>query len=62
MIWLAIGLIPEAAGIRINDVLETKVGKWLISSGLKIFLIIAVTIIVLKTIALVLDHSFRRLE
>jgi small conductance mechanosensitive channel len=62
LILLAIGLILEAAGIRINDVLETKVGKWLISSGLKIFLIIAVTVIVLKTIALVLDHSFRRLE
>ncbi len=58
----AVTLILENLGINVEGLLQTKIGSWLITSGLRIVLVLAVTYIIMKIIGLVLDHAFTRLE
>lgn len=58
----AVILILPAIGVDLYALLETPVGVWFITSGLKILLVLAVTMIVLKTISVLLDYGFAKLE
>ncbi len=62
LILVAIGLVLEIIGVSIAALLETTAGKWLISSGLSVLLIAALTVVVLKLVSISLDHAFVRIE
>jgi small-conductance mechanosensitive channel len=62
LILAALVVILENFGIRMTSLLETQVGHWLITSGLRILLVLAITFIIIKIIGLSLDYAFVRLE
>jgi small conductance mechanosensitive channel len=55
-------LILDNLGVNLAAILETPVGHWLITSGLRIFLVLAVTFVIIKVLGLLLDQAFLRLE
>lgn len=62
VVLLALALLLDVLGVDWSAFLETPVGVWLVGSGLKILLVVAVTSVVIKLVALVLDHAFARLS
>ncbi len=62
LVLAAMVVILENFGIQMTSLLETQVGHWLITSGLRILLVLAVTFIIIKIIGLSLDYAFIRLE
>jgi len=60
LIVAAFGLMLESVGLSIAGLLDTASGRWFIGSGLKVFLIVAVTAAVLKLFSMLLDHSFSK--
>lgn len=61
VVLLAAGLILQRLGLSWQKLLQTPFGVWLVGGGLKIFLIVAVSALVLKVLSSVLDHLFVRL-
>lgn len=61
-VLIALGLVLEILGVSIAGLLETTAGRWFISSGLRILIIVAVTIVVMKLTSLFLDRTFSRIE
>jgi len=57
----ALAFLLDSVGVDWAVFLETPAGAWLIGSGLKILMVLAVTAVLVKLVALVLDHAFVRL-
>lgn len=62
LILAALLLVLDSLGIQVARFLETQVGHWLITSGLRILLVLSITLVIIKIVSLVLDHTFARLE
>ena len=62
LVLLALALILESVGISVEGLLQTELGKWFITRGLRILLVLAVTLIVMKMLSVLLDYGFARLE
>ena len=58
----AIVLILDSLSISGTAFLETAVGKWIITSGLKILVVFTITVVLIKAVSLLLDYGFSRLE
>lgn len=61
VVLLALALLMDVLGVDWSAFLDTPFGVWLVGSGLKILLVVAVTTVLTKLVALVLDHAFARL-
>lgn len=62
LILTALALILESLGISIESLLQTAVGTWIITSGLKILVVLTITFIVIKAVSIMLDYGFAKLE
>jgi small conductance mechanosensitive channel len=62
LILTALALILESLGISIESLLQTAVGTWIITSGLKILVVLTITFIVIKAVSISLDYGFAKLE
>lgn len=61
VVLLSLALMLDIVGVDWAAFLATPVGMWLIGSGLKILLVLAVTAVLVKLVSLVIDHLFSRL-
>lgn len=55
-------LVLDSLSISGTALLETAVGKWIITRGLKILVIFTITFVLIKAVSLLLDYGFSRLE
>ena len=62
LILTALALILESIGISVEGLLKTEIGNWFITRGLRILLVLAVTLVVMKVLSVLLDYGFARLE
>ena len=62
VVLLALVLLLDILGVNWLAFLETPIGIWLVGSGLKILLVLAITALLTKLVALVLDRAFARLN
>jgi small conductance mechanosensitive channel len=62
LVLTSLALILESIGIRIESLMQTVVGTWIITSGLKILVVLTITFIVIKAVSMGLDYGFSRLE
>jgi small conductance mechanosensitive channel len=62
LILSALALILESIGISVEGLLKTEIGNWLITRGLRILLVLAFTLVVMKILSVLLDYGFARLE
>lgn len=62
LVLSALALILESIGISVEGLLQTAIGNWFITRGLKILLVLAVALITMKVLSVLLDYSFARLE
>jgi small-conductance mechanosensitive channel len=58
----ALVLILDILGISQQALMETAVGKWIITRGLKILFIFTITFVVVKAASMMLDYGFTHLE
>lgn len=61
VVLLALALLLDILGVDWSAFLQTRVGIWLVGSGLKILLVLAVASVLVKLLALLVDHLFSRL-
>lgn len=61
VVLLALVFLLDILGLDWSALMRTPVGVWLVGSGLKILLVVAVTTLLMKLVALVLEHVFARL-
>ncbi len=61
VLLLALAFLLDVIGVDWAAFLRTPVGMWLVGRGLKILLVLAVTSVLVKLLALVVDHLFSRL-
>ncbi len=62
VILLALGFLLDTLGFDWASFLQTPIGLWLVGSGLKILLVVAITALLMKLISVVLDHTFARMS
>jgi len=62
LVLAALALILESIGISVEGLLKTEIGKWFITRGLRILLVLAVAVIGMKVLSVLLDYGFTRLE
>lgn len=61
VLLLAFVFLLDMLGVDWPAFLQTPVGMWLVGSGLKILLVLAVTSVLVKLLALLVDHLFSHL-
>jgi len=61
VVLLALVFLLDILGVDWAALMRTPVGVWLVGSGLKILLVVAVTTLLMKVVALVLEQVFTRL-
>ena len=62
IVLLAMGVVLEILGVSIAGLLETTAGQWLIGSGLKVLLIVALLVAALRLMPILLDRGFVQVD